>query len=147
MYNFSEEGTPAAQVDQDQEHLRLLSIFHYVVGGIGALFSFFPLIYLFIGAAILRTPHAFAGRHGHAPPHFVGWFMIAIGGGVAVVGWLFAGLVIFCGHCLQRRMHYTFCLVVACVECLFAPFGTVLGVFTIIVLARPAVKALFPASA
>jgi hypothetical protein len=32
----------------------------------------------------------------------------------------------------------------ACIECLFLPFGTILGVFTIIVLSRESVKALFP---
>jgi hypothetical protein len=31
----------------------------------------------------------------------------------------------------------------ACVACLSVPLGTVLGVFTIIVLMRPSVKALF----
>jgi hypothetical protein len=31
----------------------------------------------------------------------------------------------------------------AAVECLFIPFGTVLGVFTILVLQRPTVKAMF----
>jgi len=36
-----------------------------------------------------------------------------------------------------------FCFVVACIECLFMPFGTVLGAFTIIVLMRPSVKNLF----
>jgi hypothetical protein len=33
--------------------------------------------------------------------------------------------------------------VMAGVECIFAPFGTVLGVFTIIVLMRESVKQLF----
>jgi len=36
-----------------------------------------------------------------------------------------------------------FCLVMAGVECIFTPFGTVLGVLTIIVLVRPSVKELF----
>jgi hypothetical protein len=31
----------------------------------------------------------------------------------------------------------------ACIECMFMPFGTVLGVFTIIVFIRQSVKALF----
>jgi len=31
----------------------------------------------------------------------------------------------------------------ACIECLFMPFGTVLGVFTILVLVRESVKQLF----
>ena len=43
----------------------------------------------------------------------------------------------------SRRKHYTFCFVMACVECLSVPFGTVLGVFTILVLNRASVKELF----
>jgi hypothetical protein len=34
-------------------------------------------------------------------------------------------------------------LVMACIECLFIPFGTILGVLTIVVLARESVRALF----
>jgi len=34
----------------------------------------------------------------------------------------------------------------ACIECLFIPFGTILGVFTIVVLSREPVKALFVAT-
>jgi hypothetical protein len=34
-------------------------------------------------------------------------------------------------------------LAIAGIECIFIPFGTVLGVFTIIVLMRPTVKELF----
>jgi hypothetical protein len=33
--------------------------------------------------------------------------------------------------------------VIACIECLFMPFGTILGVFTLIVLSRESVKKLF----
>jgi hypothetical protein len=44
---------------------------------------------------------------------------------------------------MAHRKHYTFCLVMAGVECLFMPFGTVLGVFTILVLNRQTVKELF----
>ena len=36
-----------------------------------------------------------------------------------------------------------FCLVMGAVECVFMPFGTVLGIFTIIVLMRESVKPLF----
>jgi hypothetical protein len=34
----------------------------------------------------------------------------------------------------------------ACIECLFIPFGTILGVFTVVVLSRESVKALFAAT-
>jgi hypothetical protein len=39
-----------------------------------------------------------------------------------------------------------FCLVMAGIQCIFMPFGTVLGVFTIIVLMRNSVKEAFTAN-
>ncbi len=51
--------------------------------------------------------------------------------------------MLLAGRKLARRRSWTFCLVVASIECLFMPYGTVLGVFTIIVLLRPTVKELF----
>jgi hypothetical protein len=47
------------------------------------------------------------------------------------------------GRSLATHRHYWFAFAIACLECLFIPFGTILGVFTIIVLSREPVKALF----
>jgi hypothetical protein len=44
---------------------------------------------------------------------------------------------------LKRRERSTFCMIVAGFNCLWVPVGTALGVFTILVLQRPSVKALF----
>ena len=128
-------------MNQDQEHLRLLVVFHYVVAGLGALFSCFPLIHLVIG--ILMVSGRFDSGSKPPPPE-VGWVFIGIAlviifGGRAVS----AGLA-YAGRCLARREKHTFCLVIAGITCLLcSPFGTVLGVFTIIVLLRPTVKVLF----
>jgi hypothetical protein len=51
--------------------------------------------------------------------------------------------ILLAGRCLSRNKHYTFALVMACIECLFIPFGTILGVFTIIALSRESVRTLF----
>jgi membrane protein YqaA with SNARE-associated domain len=51
--------------------------------------------------------------------------------------------ILFAGISLSRRRCYWFAFVVACIECIFIPFGTILGIFTIIVLSRESVKALF----
>jgi hypothetical protein len=40
-------------MDRDTEQLNLLAIFHYVVGGLAALFSFFPLFYSVIGGFLV----------------------------------------------------------------------------------------------
>jgi len=128
-------------MNQDAEHLRILAIFHYVVGALAALFSCFFLIYVVMGAIFIAGPTL--GHGNEAPPAFIGWFMVTLGGMLLLTGWSFAGAVIAAGRCLSARRHHTFCLVMAGVACIFMPFGTVLGVFTIIVLSRPSVIALF----
>jgi len=51
--------------------------------------------------------------------------------------------ILIARRALAKRTRYWFVFVVACIECLFMPFGTVLGVFTLIVLSRESVKKLF----
>jgi hypothetical protein len=130
-------------MNQDEQHLRLLSIFHYVLGGIAGLFALFPLFHVFFGLMFILSPETFEGQGGEAPPAFFGWFMVAFASVFIIAGWIFAICVIIAGRCLARRRHYLFCLIMAGIACLFMPFGTVLGVFTIIVLMRESVKALF----
>jgi len=110
------------------------------VGGIAALFSFLPVIHLALGILFLVAPHRMGGS---PPPQFLGWIFIIMGGGLMLVGWAFAVCVILTGRFIVRHKHYIFCLVIASLNCLFMPFGTVLGVFTIVVLVRPSVKAMF----
>lgn len=59
------------------------------------------------------------------------------------LGLVFAAFVFTAGRFLARHRRYSFCLTMAGAECIFVPFGTVLGVFTIIVLMRESVKQLF----
>jgi hypothetical protein len=131
-------------MNQDKEHLRLLAIFHYIVAGLAALFSFFPLLYTTIGAIFI-----FVARHGTAkpgeelPPEFLGWIFAGLGSFLFLLGITMAICILIAGRCLSRRRRYSFALVMACIECLFLPFGTILGVFTIIVLSRESVKTLF----
>ena len=44
---------------------------------------------------------------------------------------------------LRQRRRHTFCVVMAAIGCAFMPFGTVLGIFTLIVLTKPTVRSLF----
>ena len=127
---------------QDEEHLRLLSIFHYVVGGLAGLFALFPIFHLIFGLFFILAPEKFAGK-GEPPPAFLGWLFVIFGVVFITIGWTFAAFILTAGRFLARRKHYLFCLTMAGVECLFMPFGTVLGVFTIIVLIREPVKQLF----
>jgi hypothetical protein len=131
-------------MNQDEEHLRLLTIFHYVVAGLAGLFSCFPIIHLVMWLFILFAPTKFSGgQPAQAPAEFIGWIFVIAAGFFILFGLTFTGFVLAAGRCLAKRKAYTFCLVMACVECLFMPFGTVLGVFSIVVLNRATVKQLF----
>ena len=90
---------------------------------------------------MILAPETLGGRG--APPAFFGWFFVVIAVLIMAVIWTMAGLTYVAGRRLGERRSYTFCLVIAGVLCLFMPLGTVLGVFTIVVLQRPSVKALF----
>jgi hypothetical protein len=137
---------PKPVLTQEEEHLRLLSIFHYVVSGFAALFALIPIFHLIFGLFMILAPEKFGG-HGHAqeqpPLALMGWFFVIFAAVFITIGWTFAAFVLAAGRFLARRKHYMFCLVMGGVECLFMPFGTVLGVFTIIVLMREPVKQLF----
>ena len=128
--------------NSDLYHLELLSIFHYIYGGMKFLFGFFPLIYLVIGIIMLTVPEKHGGNE-EFPKILFGGLFILFGLGFAVMTWVFAVMTIITGYKLGRRKSYMFCLVIACIECLSTPFGTILGVFTIVMLSRPSVKELF----
>jgi hypothetical protein len=129
-------------MNQDEEHLRLLSIFHYVCAGLGALCACFPIFHLIFGLILMLKPESF-GPGNNQPPTWFGDFLVAFASVIILLGWIFAGLLAYAGRCLARRKNYTFCIVMAGISCMFMPFGTVLGIFSIIVLVRPSVKALF----
>ncbi|MGD8388461.1 MAG: hypothetical protein PVG49_15050 [Desulfobacteraceae bacterium] len=130
-------------MNDDEQHLKLLSIFHYVVGGIGCFFACFPLIHVVIGALFLLNPESLQGNGGGPPSAVFGWLFLIMGILFFAVGQAASICLIVSGRFLARRKKYMFSFVFACVECIFIPFGTVLGIFTIVVLSRDSVKALY----
>ena|SRR5581483_4103950 len=133
----------AQSMSPDDDHLRLLSIFHYVVGGLIALVGCFPLIHITFGLMVIFAPDGFESGKGEPPPALFGLLFVLVGAAIIASFWIFAGCLIASGHFLAERKHYLFCLVIAAIACMCSPLGTVLGVFTIIVLMRESVKQLF----
>jgi hypothetical protein len=129
-------------INRDEEHLRLLAIGHYVFGGFVACVSCLGLLYVFFGLVMTGVGIA-SHKPGGDPPVVVGLIMVTIGGLITVIGLTIGLLMILVGQSLTHRKRYFFCIVMSALACLSIPFGTVLGVFTIIVLARPSVVALF----
>jgi hypothetical protein len=125
--------------DQDQEQLRLLGTFHYILAGLLLLISLVSLPFLAMGIALIRYPDSFSSE-GDLPPAVAGWIFLAIALVILVFSLLLPIALILSGYYLKRQKRYWFSFVVACVECLNMPLGTALGVFTLVVLSRDSVK-------
>lgn len=132
-------------MDQTDQHLHILSVFHYVVAGVAALFALIPVVHLCIGIGLLTGTLGDSGQDPAA--HWMGLFFVGMAIAVILGGWAYAICVFLTGRFLKRRRHYTYCLAMGGVDCLFMPFGVVLGVFTLILLTRPDVRARFEGGA
>lgn len=127
----------------DREHLRILAVCHYVLGGLCFLVGCVPMIHLAVGVAIVGGAFPGPPPDGPFPPEFFGWLFIGIASAVIALCWGLGLALVQAGTCLRQTRWRTFCLVVAGVSCLFKPLGTILGVFTLIVLTRPSVREAF----
>ncbi|MCW1923936.1 hypothetical protein OKA05_15320 [Luteolibacter arcticus] len=136
---------PHPQAIQDAEHLKLLAIFHYVVGGMTMLFGSFPILHVIMGIMMLNGKFATGSptSPGAGMGNEFGWVFIGMGSMFILIFWTFAVLLIYAGRCLSARRKHTYCFVMACLSCVHFPLGTALGVFTILVLQRPSVQGLF----
>jgi hypothetical protein len=127
---------------RDSEHLRLLAIFHFVVAGLSLLGIGFVVLHYELMSTLVLNPQMWKNS-AHPPPFtpeqfmamFV-WFYVLFGVMLAAA----AVLNFFSGLFLLRRRHRIFSFVVAVLDCLQVPFGTVLGVLTLLVLMRDSVR-------
>lgn len=129
-------------IDRDQEHLRLLTMCYYILAGSTALFSLFALIYVAFGMLIASgiLPQ---NQTQHGDPRVVGYVFTAIGAAVFLLGMGIAVLYYSVARGLRNRRWRILCYIMAGLSCLYIPFGTAIGVCTILVLNRPDVKDLF----
>ena len=107
------------------------------------IWSAFASLYFVLFQVIFSNPEMWAQSQEGAPPAevitifrlvsgmFVAWFL------VSCVGNLLSGMF------LRARRHRTFSMVIAAINCLHIPLGTLLGVFTLIVLGRESVRRMY----
>lgn len=138
-------------MENDLEQLKLLSIFHYVVAGITALIACFPIMHLVVGISMLTGTglfgQAMAEEQLPFPFSAFGLLFTILPAVMILGGWGLAVCMVIAGRNLTKKTNRTFCMVIAGISCAFAPFGTALGIFTLIVLSRPSCKELFNISA
>jgi len=133
-------------MDRSDSQLEALGVVHYVVAGFVGLFGLFPLLYAAMGVAMVSGRFPFAAGPSHPSPEFpvvFGWFMIAMGVVFCCAALALATALGFVGTYLRQRRRWLFCVVVDAIACSLFPFGTVLGVLTLVALAQPEVKARF----
>ncbi len=100
---------------------------------------FYILIGLTLGTFVSRIPT----QPQAPPPAFFALFFGVFGLGMFLCLMGLAILKFMAAGCLRRRRSRAFCMIVGGLSCVGIPFGTVLGVFTLVVLSRPSVTRLF----
>jgi outer membrane lipoprotein-sorting protein len=131
------------QQRRDREHVKLLAIFHFVFAGLAVVGIGFLCVHYFIMHTVFSNPDMWKTQQQAMPPKafldaFI-WFYLFMG----VL--LLTGLVInmLSGFFLLQKRNRVFSLIIGGLNCLQIPFGTALGVFTILVLSRDSVRQLY----
>lgn len=123
----------------DADHLKLLSIFHFI----GAGFAVLGLLFVFVHFAVMRivftNPEIWQNASPAPPAEILNvfkWFYL-----LAAL-WMIASAVLnlLSGLFLRTGKHRRFSFIVAGMNCIHIPLGTILGVLTFIVLMRPSVQ-------
>ena len=128
----------------DADHLKLLAIFHFVGSGLALLGLLFLFAHYSFMHFLFTNPKMLEGQKGGGPPPaelfaIFKWFYL--GFGVWLAGCFVLNLL--AAFALRARKHRTFTLVIAGLNCVHLPLGTILGVFTIVVLLRDSVRELY----
>jgi len=124
--------------ERDLGHLRLLAVFHFVMATLGALGLLFLIGHYALMNMVMEAAPPTASN-GPSPAEVLAmlrWMYWVLG----AVGLLFAAGNLLSGLYLRRQVNRGFSLVMAGINCLQMPLGTILGVFTLIVLLRDSVR-------
>ena len=128
----------------DAEHIRLLSIFHFVIAGLCLVAILFLFVHFAIMSTIFTHPGIFTNNNGPPPSlqfflPFMIFIYLGLGGFITIIGCMNVCSGIF----LRKRKHRMFSMVAAGINCLQIPFGTMLGIFTLLVLSRESVRKMY----
>lgn len=138
---------PRDQRSVDAGQLDLLGIFHFVLAGLSVIGLGFLFLHWLMMHTFMENPAIWENAKAPAPPKeffaMFKWFYLFMGFSILAIG--IGNLV--AGLCIRRRRCRILTMIIAGLDCMMIPFGTVLGVFTIIVLARDSVREVYEATA
>ena len=131
-----------ADYEKERNYLNLLSIFWFILLGLQCV----GLVIIPMEAAFFSSMFSSGamGSGPNAPPPQLGYIFAAVLAFAFVLALTEAIFTALTAFSLRKRKRYMLCLVWSFVICvLHMPLGTILGIFTILVLQRPLVKDLF----
>lgn len=124
-------------MDRDKKHLKRLSQLQILYGILNLFISYYFYQTIFVLVDGYRKDLE------ETNPEVQVALLIGFGLILFLIGIAILFCIILAGQSLASYENYTLCLVVAIAECLMIPFGTMIGVYTIIILKRDSVKKLF----
>lgn len=127
----------------DDEHLRLLALGHLIDGCVTVVFSCFFIIHFIFLTFIANKIETFSqgiASPPQMPPTEIFQLLAYILGAFILFGILYGVSKIVSYRFIKQRKYRMFSYVVAIPGLLFVPYGTILGVATIMVLGRSSVK-------
>lgn len=133
-------------MDTTDHDLKLLSIGYYVQGGIATFYGLAMAGYvMFLGAMFTLAQKNARSEAQIQMPAEVLKIILAVVIVLGLVTFCLGLCLLYCGLALRRRQHRMLILVMAGFNCLAIPYGTLLGIFTFMVLQRPAAREMFAA--
>ncbi len=121
-----------------KQHLPTLSVLHYVYGALVCLGGFAALF--FVGVGTLLSSDVVMENTQDAPPEWLGGLFAAFGVGLFVVLELWGIFIILSGYWISKLRNRTGSIIIAALCLPSFPFGTALGIFTLVVLLNDEVK-------
>lgn len=135
---------PPALTPQDESNLNVLGILFFVYAGLVGIGALALSAFAVLPALLISSAAAGAkGTPGAPPPILFGGIFAAIFGLIALFLAVKCVVMILAGRALSRRQHYVLVMIGACASLLNLPIGTALGICTILLLQKPAVKVAF----
>jgi len=130
------------------DRLRLLSLAFYISGAIGVVFVSFLLIHLALFTGFSFIPesawmNSSQSTHQEPPPAIFFRIAAVVIGLIIISGWTLGGLTAYAGRCIARRENRIFVLIMAAINCIWIPYGTLLGIVTFTFLSTPSAKDAF----
>ena len=131
-------------------YFKILAIFDFILAGLSLLYGLLYAAYFGFVGLIFSDPVMFQEDYTiysstipENPLIMMKWIFLFMAIAMLLVVLAFATLEVLLGIFLLKRKNYYYCLIMGAVTTLVPVYGTILGSFTMILLANPENKALF----